>query len=176
MSNYRIYAGDQAYDPEETIEFLSKIFGPNYYAAHVVKQALFDSEPSLRAQNIISARKTNGELIGLVRIAEREIYVDGVRLRAGFITSVGVHPDWRRNGIASELIRRSIKIMAERDVDLSAVHGRRAVDDFYPKFGYCNIGRYINLEIISAVGTSSDLQIIPYSDEQPSGEEYNIRP
>jgi len=165
MSNYQIYTDDVAYDPEEIIEFLSKIFGPNYHDARVVKNALFESEPSIRAKNIISARKTNRELIGLVRIVDRQIYVDGVLLRAGFITSVGVHPEWRNRGIASELICRSIEILGQRDFDLSAVHGRRAVDGFYPKFGYCNVGRYINLEIISAVGTSSDLQIFPYSDE-----------
>lgn len=149
MNDYKISVGEKDLEMEEIIDFLSKIFGPNYHDASAIKEAIFDTEPSISPGNFILARSAKRELIGLVRIVERNIIIDREVIAAGFISSVGVKPEWRRQGIASNLIKKAIEVMISRGMDISLVYGRRAVDGFYSRFGYYGIGRYVDLEIIS---------------------------
>ena len=136
-------------DLKEIVEFLAHIFGPNYREAHKTQTSILTNEPSKKPRNFILARSMSGELIGLVRIVERTILIEGVPIFYGGISSVGVHADWRGKGVASDLMEYAIPEMRKRKIPLSILYGRRAVDGFYTKYGYYGIGRYRTCELLS---------------------------
>ncbi len=165
MSRYQVSVGRGKPDREEIIDFLSKIFGPDYSTSRIVQQTIFDAEPSISQENLIMARSEQGDLIGLVRIVERSILLDVSVLSAGCVSSVGVKSEWRGQGIASELMNKAIEVMTSRGMDISLVYGRRAVDGFYPRFGYYGVGRYVDLEIISPLDSKSFINVLPYKKD-----------
>ena len=165
MNKYRISAGEEVLGREEIIDFLSKIFGPNYYDARIVQETIFDAEPSMIPKNFILARSLNGNLIGLVRIVERNIMLDGAVLTSGGISSVGVKPEWKGQGVASNLMNTAIEVMISRGLDISVLYGRRVLDGFYSRFGYYGVGRYIDLEILSTINSDVAIHTIPFRNE-----------
>jgi predicted acetyltransferase len=165
MNKYQVFAGEKRIENEEYMDFLAKIFGPNYYDALSRKRFLFDAEPSMSPKNFIIARSPQGDLIGVVRIVERIITVDGVQLSSGGITSIGVKPDWRGQGVASNLINTAIEVMTSRDTDISIVYGRRAVDGFYNQFGYYGVGRYVDLHLLSLPEKKMSIKVVPLTRE-----------
>ena len=165
MTQYRISADEKKLGREEIIDFLSAAFGTNDADSRTIQETMFDAEPSIAADNFIFARSTQDELIGLVRIVERDILLDGSVLAAGYISSVAVKPERRGEGIAKSLMNEAIETMTARGMDISAVYGRRAVDGFYPRFGYYGVGRYVDLEIISDTDSDSSINALPCKKE-----------
>lgn len=165
MEKYKISIGQKELNREEIVDFLSRIFGPNYYDALLVQGAILDAEPSTSPRNFILARSAEGELIGVVRIVERNILLDGAVLATGCISSVGVKPEWRVQGVASRMMNIAIEAMTSRGMDISVLYSRRAVDGFYPRFGFYGIGRYFDLEIISTPHSDIYINTIPFMRE-----------
>jgi predicted N-acetyltransferase YhbS len=152
-------------DRDEVVEFLARIFGPNYHDALVAQGFHFDHEPSLSPRNIVQARSAQGELIGVIRLVERQILVEGVALAAAGLSSVSVHPAWRRRGVSADLMNAAIRAATERGFDVSVLYGRRAVDGYYPRFGYHGIGRYGDLELLSRPEPVSSVEAVPLARE-----------
>jgi len=48
MNKYNISIGQDPFDLNQIIEFLSKIFGPNYYKANVIKKYIIDQELKIK--------------------------------------------------------------------------------------------------------------------------------
>ena len=44
------------------------------------------------------------DVVGHASVVQRRLLVGGRSLRAGYVEGVGVHPDWRRRGIGSEMM------------------------------------------------------------------------
>jgi GNAT superfamily N-acetyltransferase len=166
MSEYLISLGNDQLNLNEVIEFVSKIFGPNYYEASIMQRQIIEHEPSTSPKNFIIARSNSGELLGVVRVVQRNILLEGVKVPVGGISSVGVRPEWRRRGLASELIHKAIQVMTSRGMDLSILYGRRAVDRFYTRFGYLGIGRYVDLQLLSYPESEISLHSIPFEREK----------
>ncbi len=164
MKKYNVAIADKI-NRDEIVDFLSKIYGPNYSAAHGVFSTIFDHEPSLSPQNLILARAAKGNLIGVVRIVDRKIFVDGAILECGGISSVGVHPQWREQGICGAMMEKAIKAMTQRGKDVSILHGRRVLDGFYLRFGYYGIGRYVDLEVDCSQKTPAVLGTAPFGQD-----------
>lgn len=162
MNQYRVSVGEADLKQEEVIAFLSKIYGPNYYDSYSIQKTTISNEPSTSPDNFILARSPKGDLIGIVRIVERNISLGMTVLSAGCISSVGVEPEWRGQGVASNLMNTAMKVMKSRGMDISVLYGRRAVDGFYTRFGYYGIGRYIDLEILSPVASRTSMQAVPW--------------
>lgn len=146
MKKYNVVI-EKKVDREGIVDFLSKTYGPNYFDARRVFNTIFDHEPSLSPRNLILARSDRGDLIGVVRIVDRKILVDGVILECGGISSVGVHSQWREKGVCTALMDKAIETMIARGKDVSILHGRRAMDGFYVQYGYTGIGRYTDMEV-----------------------------
>lgn len=142
------------------IEFLAKAFGPDYFSSSNLKSRLFAAEPSLKPENFVSARDLYRQIAGIVRIVEREMLIDGVPLKMGFITSVAIHPKYRCKGLATELIQFATDLLTKRGFDFACVHGRRAVDGFYPKFGFVHVGRYLDLEILARIDPVTNITAV----------------
>lgn len=152
-------------DREELVGFLSGIFDENSPNTRAAFEAIFDFEPSIAPRNFILARSDQGELAGVVRVVERQIFVDGVLLECGGVSSVCVAPQWRNQGISFELMKEASQIMKERGMDISVLYARRALDGYYSRFGYYGIGRYVDLEIISKVQADVSLNLVPFKKE-----------
>lgn len=168
MKQYSIRIGDNNDSLDEIVEFLAKIFGPNYYDAKIIQELIIKHEPSTRAQNFIIARSLQDELIGIVRIVERKMRLGTAILNCGGISSVSIHPDWRRQGIMAEIMNAAHKRMTQCDMDISFLYGRRAMDGYYTQFGYYGINRYLDLEIISSIVGEDNLQVLPFSQQNIS--------
>lgn len=162
---YEIHTAS-AINISEIVEFLAHIFGPNYRKARKTQNSILTNEPSKKSKNFIIARSSAGKLIGLVRIVERRIWIGDAPISYAGISSVSVHADWRRKGIASDLMEYAIQEMQKRKIPFSLLYGRRAVDGFYTKYGYYGIGQYRTCELLlNSIGKKHDrvLTAIRYS-------------
>lgn len=124
---------DAAYD------MASKVFGPNYFAArqnHVRMQQL-ERLRDLR-DVIVAVHQSN--IVGLVRIVDREIWLGEATLKVGGVTSVCVHPDVQGQGYGRAIMEEALARLRQRADVLSIAFARRAVDGFYPKLGYVGLG------------------------------------
>ncbi len=168
MKQYYIRIGNNNDSLDQIIDFLAKIYGPNYYDARRIQASIINHEPSTTGQNFVIAKSLQDELIGMVRIVERKMRLGTAILNCGGISSVSIHPDWRGKGIMPELMSAAHQRMTERDMDISFLHGRRAMDGYYSQFGYYGINRYIDLEIISSIIGEDNLQVLPFSQQNIS--------
>jgi len=149
MKSYTVQVADADQSVDEIIEFLARIFGPNYHEALKVQETLIRAEPTTTSANFITARSSDGALVGLVRIVERDIRVRSAVLRCGGLSSISVHPGWRRRGVNGDMMRAACEVMTARGMDLTYLHGRRAMDGYYTRFGYSCMNRYLDLEVLS---------------------------
>ena len=168
MSNYCIQIGKDNQSLDEIIDFLAKVYGPNYYDAKRIQGLIIRKEPSTAPQNFILARSIDNELIGIIRIVERKIRLGSAILKCGGISSVSAHPDWRGQGVVREMMDTAHEAMIRRGMDISFLYARRALDGYYTQFGYYGINRYLDLEIISAVAGEERLSISPFRQENIS--------
>ncbi len=146
MESYNVFVA-KSINRQEITDFLAKIFESYNKNARRVFDTMFDYEPSLSAENFIIARNSQGALIGLVRIVDRQILIGGTLLNVGGISSVSVLPEWRQKGVCSLLMKKAHVLMKERGKDIAVLYGRRAMDGFYTRYGYYGIGLYIDLEV-----------------------------
>lgn len=70
----------------------------------------------------------NGQLVGFGRILG-----DGF---SGQILDLMTHPDHRRKGIATEIMKRLLKEASERLVGLHLIDGNKSEGRFYERFGF----------------------------------------
>lgn len=165
MNNCFVRIGDNNQLPDEIIDFLARIYGPNYYDAKRIQGLIIRSEPSTSPQNFVLARSIHNELIGIIRIVDRKIHLGSAILKCGGISSVSVHPDWRGQGIVREMMNVAHEAMVQRGMDISFLYARRVLDGYYTQFGYYGINRYLDLEIISAIAGEEKLNIAPFRQE-----------
>ena len=161
MKEFNIVVGSRDLELRELVEFLAGVFGTSDSKSLAIKSSLLETEPSTSPANMIVARSAGGELVGAVRIVERDVVVGGARLSTGGISSMAVHPEWRGRGMGRALMREAVASMARRGKDISVLYGRRAVDGFYPRFGYRGVGRYADLELLDTRNEGSDLEARP---------------
>ena len=162
MSDYIIETEtNKSFCFDEIVEFLSKVFGPNYFEAKIVQRKTLEQEPSLKPENFIIARAQNGLLIGVVRIVERDILLEDTRIKMGCISSVSVHSDWRGKQVATGMLNHAFKVMKNRHIDIATLYSRRIQDGFYVQFGFHGIGRYLDLSILSRIGKDTRLVCKP---------------
>jgi predicted N-acetyltransferase YhbS len=165
MKQYYVRIGDNNDSLDEIIDFVARIFAPNYYDAKRIQESIIRHEPSTMPQNFIIARSLQDELIGLVRIVERKIRLGKAILNCGGISSVSIHPDWRGQGIMLEMMNAAHERMVQCGMDISYLHGRRVMDGYYTQFGYYGINRYLDLEIISSVAGENRVKVFPFRQQ-----------
>lgn len=78
MTTWRVEIGSEATSWDEVVEFLARIFGPNYYDVRFAQQTVLDHEPSRSPGNLFpgAGRRRNlsawcGSSNGVSASAER---------------------------------------------------------------------------------------------------------
>jgi len=93
----------------------------------------FVNDPN-RNQESIFVCEDKGNLVGSVRVLNREIYYNGQCVKMGGIGEVCTLPDYRGYGIASSLLKLAIEYMTENNYQVSVLGS--GADKLYESFGY----------------------------------------
>jgi len=79
--------------------------------------------------------EVDGAVVGYLRIFDRRMWLRGARLRAAGIGSVATHPDYRRRGLATALLRDTLALLHRDGYHLSFL-GTEIAAPFYERLGW----------------------------------------
>jgi len=94
-------------------------------------------------------------LAGINSAFNLKLPVPGAEIPAAGLTWVGVHPQYRRRGVLTAMIRDHFERVRERGEAVSALHASEAV--IYGRFGYGTAGRHVMM----TVGRGAALRDVP---------------
>lgn len=80
-----------------------------------------------------------GTIVSTVRVFIRKIFLHGEPITVGGIGEVSTRPDYRRRGIATQLLQDSIRFMESRDIVISVLFGSQRI---YSMEGWEKVPRY----------------------------------
>ena len=89
---------------------------------------VYGENPFMRASHYVA---DNGELKGLVAVLEDRLAVDETVLKTGYVGSVCVHPDTRRQGLMKKLMHLANSGMASDGTDIAFLSGKRQRYQYY---------------------------------------------
>ena len=81
----------------------------------------------------------NGTIVSTVRVFIRKMFLHGEPVTVGGIGEVSTHPEYRRQGLATQLLKDSIEFMESRDIAISSLHGSQRI---YSIEGWEKVPRY----------------------------------
>jgi predicted N-acetyltransferase YhbS len=81
----------------------------------------------------------NGTIVSTVRVFIRKMFLHGEPITVGGIGEVSTRPEYRRRGIATQLLKDSIRFMEARDIAVSSLHGSQQI---YAIEGWEKVPRY----------------------------------
>jgi predicted N-acetyltransferase YhbS len=79
--------------------------------------------------------EVDGAVVGYLRIFDRRMWLRGACLRAAGIGSVATHPDYRRRGLATALLRDTLGLLRREGYHLSFL-GTEVAAAFYERLGW----------------------------------------
>lgn len=88
-----------------------------------------------------------GTIISTVRVFIRKMFLHGEPITVGGIGEVSTRPEYRRRGIATQLLKDSIRFMEDRDIIVSSLHGSQRI---YSIEGWEKVPRYYARQSFSA--------------------------
>ena len=81
----------------------------------------------------------DGKIVSTVRVFIRKIYFHGEPITVGGIGEVSTRSEYRKRGIASQLLKDSIQFMEDRKIAISMLHGGQRI---YSVEGWESVPRY----------------------------------
>ena len=134
----------RALHPEELeawLDHVTSVFtgGRQYFSNH------WHNDPWRDAEGIRVAID-NVTIVSTVRVFIRKMFLHGEPITVGGIGEVSTRPEYRRRGIATQLLKDSIKFMKDRDIVLSSLHGSQQI---YSIEGWEKVPRYYAREHFS---------------------------
>lgn len=151
----------RALHPEELeawLDHVTSVFtgGRQYFSNH------WHNDPWRDAEGIRVAID-NGTIVSTVRVFIRKMFLHGEPITVGGIGEVSTRPEYRRRGIATQLLKDAIKFMKDRDIVLSSLHGSQQI---YSIEGWEKVPRYYAREHFSAK-KQSEWEVCPanFDDE-----------
>ena len=81
----------------------------------------------------------NGTIVSTVRVFIRKLFFHGEPITVGGIGEVSTRPEYRRRGIATHLLKDSIRFMESRDIEVSVLFGSQRI---YSMEGWEQVPRY----------------------------------
>lgn len=88
-----------------------------------------------------------GAIVSTVRVFIRKMFLHGEPITVGGIGEVSTRPEYRRRGIATQLLKDSIRFMESRDIAMSSLHGSQYI---YSIEGWEKVPRYYARQPFSA--------------------------
>ena len=81
----------------------------------------------------------NDTIVSTVRVFIRKMFLHGEPVTVGGIGEVSTRPEYRRRGLATQLLKDSIQFMESRDIVMSSLHGSQRI---YSVEGWERVPRY----------------------------------
>ena len=81
----------------------------------------------------------DGTIVSTVRVFIRKMYFHGEPISVGGIGEVSTRPEYRKRGLASQLLKDSIRFMEDREIAVSMLHGSQRI---YSVEGWETVPRY----------------------------------
>ena len=127
----------RALRPEELetwLDHVTSVFtgGRQYFFNH------WHNDPWQDAEGIRIA-VDKGTIVSTVRVFIRKIFLHGEPITVGGIGEVSTSPEYRRRGIATQLLKDSIRFMESRDIVVSVLFGSQRI---YSIEGWEKVPRY----------------------------------
>ncbi|MBT5872330.1 MAG: GNAT family N-acetyltransferase [Candidatus Latescibacteria bacterium] len=94
-------------------------------------------DPTFRSENIRIVRAADGILASQLYVIDRTVRIESSELRMGGIGGVGTDPKYRKQGMASALMRDAEAFMKTNDFDISILFS--IPEDYYTRFGYMTV-------------------------------------
>ena len=131
--------------PEELetwLDHVTTVFtgGRQYFSNH------WHNDPWRDAEGIRIAID-EGTIVSTVRVFIRKMFLHGEPITVGGIGEVSTLPEYRRRGIATQLLKDSIRFMESRDIVMSSLHGSQRI---YAIEGWEKVPRYYAKQPFSA--------------------------
>ncbi len=119
---------------ETWLEHVTSVFagGGQYFSNH------WHNDPWRDAEGIRVA-VDNGSIVSTVRVFIRKMFLHGEPVSVGGIGEVSTRPEYRRRGIATQLLKDAIEFMESRDIAMSSLHGSQRI---YSLEGWEKVPRY----------------------------------
>ena len=131
--------------PEELetwLDHVTSVFtgGRQYFSNH------WHNDPWRDAEGIRIA-VDKGTIVSTVRVFIRKLFLHGEPITVGGIGEVSTRPEYRRRGIATQLLKDSIRFMESRDIVVSVLFGSQRI---YSIEGWEKVPRYYARQSFSA--------------------------
>lgn len=166
MDNTVIRLGEQ--DFEEAMDFLNLVFsmaGTPHDFARLLPKAYRPDEASMRCNLAI---RRGGRIRAVVGVFPMTLKVGDVALKAAGIGGVATHPDERKSGLMTYLMKESQRLIQEDSCALSVLDGRR---QRYGHFGYERTGCSVSVHL-----GKQNLRYLPIKIGTPSIEFVRLSP
>ena len=123
--------------PEELeawLDHVTHVFsgGRQYFSNHWYNDPWRDVEG-------IRVAVDDGKIVSTVRVFIRQMYFHGEPVSVGGIGEVSTRPEYRKRGLATQLLKDSIQFMEDRQIALSMLHGSQRI---YSVEGWESVPRY----------------------------------
>ena len=155
---------------EEMVKLQCLIFPPDRYESSIPSIEQYwhyiRGDPSYRLEQT-RVVIVDGRIVARLRIWDRDMRIGSCSVRMGGIGGVGTHPDHRRAGYASAMMREAIEYMHSAGYGISVLFSRRA-QPLYRSLGYECVPmegvRIVPRRAVDPVKT--DWQVEPFDEER----------
>ncbi len=89
----------------------------------------------------------NGTIVSTVRVFIRKMFLHGEPVSVGGIGEVSTRPEYRQRGLATQLLKDSIRFMESRGIVMSSLHGSQRI---YSVEGWEKVPRYYAKQPLTA--------------------------
>ena len=143
---------------EAWLDHVTSVFtgGRRYFSNHWHNDPWRDPEG-------IRVAVDKGTIISTVRVFIRKMFLHGEPVTVGGIGEVSTRPEYRRRGIATQLLKDSIQFMESRDIVFSSLHGSQRI---YSIEGWEKVPRYYAKQPFAAKAESEwEVRPVNFDDE-----------
>ena len=127
---------------EKWLDHVTHVFsgGRQYFSNHWHNDPWRDPEG-------IRIAVDNGTIVSTVRVFIRKMFLQGEPVTVGGIGEVSTRPEYQRRGLATQLLKDSIRFMESRDIVMSSLHGSQRI---YSVEGWEKVQRYYARQPLTA--------------------------
>src|SRR5512135_2047763 len=101
-------------------------------------------EPFLGEGDAVWVAEIGGNVLGAYKLRPMKVTCGPAQLKSRGLGAFAVHPEFRRSGIGTRLIRYALQQMHSQKVCISPLHSIR--NSYYRRFGWESAGRQIRIK------------------------------